>query len=501
MGTANRTAHPTALLIAATALFYALDLIKDLFLYAVFGPARLDAFYGATTVLEAGVRALMLTALSAALMPVLAKAANIGGEELAVRVSAAVACLAAIALSAVAAVGIAFAPQILMIYGFSGSIEGVIVARLVFASLPLFGIEKILRTSIERRGQFGAPVAASLISRLAFLAVIFVFASSGVMSAGLGAFVAASVSLVVMLFSYGRRWQPARLGHPLVGEAWRLLVPLGLAGFFAQSALIDRLFASYLGDGALSILRLANIIYDVPITLFCVSIGVAFFPRMCESASAGAMEELRAQTATALRRALFFTLPAMAGVIALARPLIAVVYERGEFTSADTTAASTALIAYAVGLAGAAVRPILSRTLFALGKHRFFVPLELTLLILNAALNYLFAFTFGWGLWGIALSTAVVSYVDAIVVWLLVRRVSQGGMRVAPAIVKMAFAAAVTGVVAYFLWSAPFGPPAVRLAVAIGLGAIIYFAITAAFRLDEVSHCGEIVRKIFRRTK
>ncbi len=507
-----RTAHPTALLISATIIYYVLDLVKDLYLYGRFGPGQLDAFYGSYTILEAALRAMMFMALGAAMMPVLAEGVREGGEDLAERYGSAVLLLWVPLLLAVAGAGVLFAPEIMSIYGFARTPGAVAIARLVFAGLPLFGIDKVLRTLLERRQQFGVPVAASLVLRVAFLLVVFVFASRwGAVSAGAGSFVslaAAAVFVVGGFYAAGARFRrPLGLGHALVRRTLVLLVPLGIAGVFTQTELVNCIFASHFDKGSLSLLRLARVVYEIPVTLFCVSVGTAVFPRMCEAAAAGDRAALEGHLARALRRAGYFVLPAMFGLMALAYPLIRTVYRRGQFTEHDAGLAAGALVAYSLGLVAWGARPVLDRALYAAGKHKWFIPIEVLTLALTGGLNYLFGIVLGWGIQGLALGTAlaVTAALGArcVLVWRFVCVGRMNGLRAG--LVKMAGAAAGMGIVCYAIWHVmalpPGVPAALGLAAVIVLGAGLYFASTRLLRLEEFDHLRELFDKFVRRRR
>lgn len=509
----RRTAHPAALLISMTVVYHVLDGVRSLYLFGRFGPAELDAFYGAYIILEAAVNAAMLTALGAVMMPALADAAKEGGEELAERFGTTILLLASGALSALAVAGVVLAPKILLLYGFAPSPQSVLTARLIFAVLPFFAVEKIGRIVLEHRQQFGPPVAASLVIRIVFLIVVFALASAwGVVSTGAASLAAAVVTvafLTVAFFAAGARMRrPLPLNHGLLKRAGRLVVPLGIAGFFAQARFVDGVFASYLGAGQMSLLQLGLTVYSVPIALFCVSVGTAAFPRMCEAAAAGDRAKLQEHVATSVRRAMYFTLPTMFGVIVLARPLIRVAYERGAFGAHHTVIAASCLAAYSLGLVAAGMRPLLSRAVFAVHHHAWFIGVELVTLVLNVAFNILFAFVLGLGIVGLALSTTVASFVTTWVLWLLVKKSvgtdQMSGLR--PALFKMAGCAAFMAAVCWALWvfTRPAHDPGavmtgLRLAVVILFGAALYFTSTSVVRLEEYADCRRLFDKFVRR--
>jgi len=512
----SRTPHPTALLISTTVVYYLLDWVKDIYLYARFGPADLDPFYGSYAIFDAAVNVSMLTAIAAVMMPAMAGAFRQGGERLVERLGTTVLVFAAAALSAVAAAAAFFAPGVLAIYGFPPSPEGVLIARLVFAVLPLWGVEKIVRLILEHRGRFGPPVAASLIVRVVFLAVVFASASSwGAVGAGAGTLAGAAASVLFLAVAYFVTG--ARLRAPLVPWRERLehrwlppLLMLWLANLVAQSPFVDLIFASYFERGSLSLLRLGARIYDVPIALFCVSVGTAIFPRMCDAAASGDRAALQRHIETGMRRAMYFVLPSMFGLVALARPLVQVIYRRGEFTENDAGIVAGCLTAYSLGLFAAGMRPLLQRAVYAVRKHAWLIPVEIATLILNVAFNYVFAILLGWGILGLAASTSVVSFAMLAVWWILTRRlVGVEHMRtLRPALTRMAGCAAFMCAACVIAWrsTAPAvypGAPAtaLRLAAVVAFGAALYFAGTAALGLEEYADCRSLLRKFLSRAE
>lgn len=508
----TRTAHPTALLISTTVVYYLLDWIKDIYLYARFGPAKLDPFYGSYAIFDAAVNVSMLTAIAAVMMPAMAGAYRQGGERLVERLGTTVLVFAAAALSVVAAGAAVFAPSVLAIYGFRPTSEGILIARLVFAVLPLWGVEKIIRLILEHKGRFGPPVAASLIVRVVFLVVVFASASSwGPVSAGAGSLAGAAASvlfLVVAYFVAGARLRAPLVpgGEPLEHRWLPPLLMLWLANLVAQSPFVDLIFASYFERGSLSLLRLGARIYDVPIALFCVSVGTAIFPRMCDVAAAGDRAALQHHIETGMRRAMYFVLPSMFGLVALARPLVQVIYRRGEFSDRDAGLVTGCLVAYSLGLFAAGMRPLLQRAAYAVRKYAWLILIEVTTLVLNVVFNYVFAILLGWGILGLAFSTTVVSLAMLVVWWILTKRfVGVEHMRTLRlALTKMAACAAFMCAACIIAWRSIAPEPggvagALRLAAVVAFGAALYFAGTSALGLEEYADCRSLLRKFLSR--
>jgi putative peptidoglycan lipid II flippase len=322
--------------------------------------------------------------------------------------------------------------------------------------------------------------------------------------------VAAGFLVAALWWAGVRLRRPLSPGHPLLRRMWAVLLPLGLAGLFQQYELVDRIFASYFGRGSLSLLRLGSRLYEAPIALFCVSVGTAVFPRMCAAGASGDRAALQVHLATSVRRAMYFTLPAMLGILALADPFVRVAFQRGAFGEADTVVAARCLMAYALGLAAAGLRPLLARAVFAVNRHAWYILVEVLALVLNVALNVVFALVLGWGVFGVAFSTAVTSFVVAGVLWVLVSRFvgldEMAGLRAA--LVKMAGCATLMGAACYGLWhvTAPARAPGlavtgVRLGAVVAFGAALYVAATSMVRLEEYEDLRGLYDKFIRRRR
>jgi putative peptidoglycan lipid II flippase len=511
----RKTAHPTALLVSTTVAYYLLDLIKRIFLYAYFGPQQLDAYVASYSLMEAAVNATMFTALAAVMMPTLAAAEREGGVELAERYGSTVLLLSTVLLAGTAVAGMVFAPELLALYGFTATPAGLIVVRLVFAVLPCFGAEKILRQMLEQRGRFGPPVAASLVQRVVFLVVVIALAATAdLMAAGVAALAAGVAAAGFLLLAHrrigGRLRAPLGLRSPWVRRTGALLLPLGIAGFFAQAPLVDGLFASYFGRGSLSLLQLAVGVYTIPIALFCISVGTAAFPRMCASAAEGDLPALQRHIAVAVRRSQYFLLPSMFGVVVLARPLIRVAFQHGEFSPFYTPITANCLVAYALGLAALGMRPILARAIYAVNRFRWFVAVELVTLALNVAFNLLFAVQFGWGIVGLALSTSLASFITTAMLWgLTARFIGVDRMRgLVSSLVRMAACAALMGAAVYGMWAlaasfAEDGPwtLAASLGGCVATGAGLYFLATAVAGIEEFADLRGLFDKLIRRAR
>jgi len=291
---------------------------------------------------------------------------------------------------------------------------------------------------------------------------------------------------------------------PELRQILRLMGP-GMLGVAAVN--INVLVNTYLAaaqEGAVSWLGYAFRLMYVPIGLFGVSIATAALPDLSRHAHDGDAIAIRRGVSSALRLMLMLNVPAMIGLIVLAEPIVALLYERGKFTYADTLATASALRFYAPGLIGYSVVKIASPTFYSLGTSRTPVMVSVASVMLNLVLNILLVQVMGFK--GLALGTAVAAMFNAgTLLWLLRRRLGGlEGRRVTIAFVKITAAALVMGMAAALAAARldtvmPGSGEVMRgLRVAIAIGAALVALVISA-RLLRIEEFTQATERVLRR--
>jgi putative peptidoglycan lipid II flippase len=190
---------------------------------------------------------------------------------------------------------------------------------------------------------------------------------------------------------------------------------------------------------------------------------------------------------------LALNIPATFGLIALAAPIVSLIFERGRFTATDTAATARALQFYALGLVGYSIVRIISPAFYAM--HRAHVPVvaSMTSVAVNVALNVVLVRVMG--LAGLALGTSVAAMVNAVMQVVLLRRALGGieATRIAVTFFKSTVAATAMALTAWFAeaWLATLIPgggttlQAVRVFAAIALAVAVLSAAAWLLRLSE----------------
>jgi putative peptidoglycan lipid II flippase len=283
----------------------------------------------------------------------------------------------------------------------------------------------------------------------------------------------------------------------------------GVIGMAATqfNVFVNTLLATSTVEGAVSWLNYAFRLMYLPIGLFGVSIATATLPTVSRQSTDKDFAAVRETVTDGLSLMLMLNIPSMVGLIVLAEPIVRLLFERGHFSPADTTATAAALQFYAIGLIGYSVVRILSPVFYALGRNRTPVMVSIAAVVVNASLNYGLVRVMSYR--GLALGTSIAAIFNATTLLVLLRAHLHGlnESRLVGAIVRMTLASGVMGAVAFYshqllaawLPSHGFLVQAVRLGVAIGLAVLVLAASAWLLRIREFNAGMAVVARRLRR--
>jgi putative peptidoglycan lipid II flippase len=160
---------------------------------------------------------------------------------------------------------------------------------------------------------------------------------------------------------------------------------------------------------------------QLPLGIFGVALGTVTLPLLSRLVVAGRMDAFRSELARAMRWAMLLTLPAMAGLMMLAEPIISVVYQHGKFNAYEAAQAAGALRFYAIGLAGYAALKVLVNAFYALDRRKTPMLVSFLAVGLNLLFNWIFTVRLGWGHRGLAFSTGCIATCNFLLLYLLMR--------------------------------------------------------------------------------
>lgn len=193
-------------------------------------------------------------------------------------------------------------------------------------------------------------------------------------------------------------WRPgwSLLRTPTVREVALLMGPSLLGAAIYQINLASsRLFAFHLDESAASYLNYASRLMELPMGMFAIAVATVVFPLLASHASAGNTGGFCHAFRQGVRLNLAVTVPAGAGLILLAEPIIRVLFQAGEFTAADTEACVPVLAVFAAALPFHALSSLCVRAFHAVKDTQAPLQAAIASLVANLALSLILPRYFG----------------------------------------------------------------------------------------------------------
>lgn len=384
----RRIAKNAGIVGAGTLVSRLLGLVRDQTIAAVFSRGITDAFFVAFTIPNVLRQLLAEGAIQNAVLPVLVEVREKEGEDAARRFFRAIRGISLLALFAVTAAGVGFAPTLVDLFagGYAdvpGQLERtVLLTRWVFPYIVCMGTAALGSAALNTHGRFVATSFAPGLLNVCFVAFSLVL--PGLLGArgydtglalAFGA-LAGGVLQVVAQWPSLRRigyLEMPRLAfdHPGVKEVLRRMGPMLFGiGVYYVDVLLARRFLSELGLGAQSYFSWAMRLCDFPQGIFVMALQAAALPSLARLAARGQMDELGRTFAFGMRLAMFVAIPATALFVGLSEPLVVLLFQRGEFDAESATETAHALVAQGAGVwLIAAVRQLLG-VYYAVGDTR-----------------------------------------------------------------------------------------------------------------------------------
>jgi len=355
-----------------TLLSRVLGLARDLMMAAFLGAGPVaEAFLVAFSLPNLFRRFFAEGAFNIAFVPLFSKKLE-GGEDAQEFARDAFAGLAFI-VTVLTVLGVIFMPLLVtaMAAGFRGDARfdlAVIYGRIAFPYIMMISLSALLSGVLNASGYFVAAAAAPVLLNIVF--------------------VTAQLALVWM--ATRRAGYSFKLRRPrMTPELKRLAIiaaPAALAGGVVQiNLLVGRQVASVY-DGAVAWLSYADRLYQLPLGVVGIAIGIVLLPDLTRRLRAGDEAGGRDAFNRAAEISLALTIPAAIALILVPVPLTAVLFERGQFSADDTAATALAVAVYGMGLPAFVLHKTLQPLYFAREDTKRPFYYALVAMVLNAAI-------------------------------------------------------------------------------------------------------------------
>jgi len=228
--------------------------------------------------------------------------------------------------------------------------------------------------------------------------------------------------LFVAVFRKGFKYKPViDFKMPELKMLLVMLAPVMVSTFINEINLIaDRNFASSLPVGTISSLNYAGKTINILIGTIGASVATVLYPRMSKYAAQDNIAEIRRCVTGSVNKLIPILLPAVVGIIILARPIVRIVFERGEFTDQNTKMAMEGLQMYAPLLVFSCINVIFIRALFSVRDTKTPAIITAISVAIGIALKFLFIGPLAHK--GLALSSSISAMLSLVLLFFALRR-------------------------------------------------------------------------------
>jgi len=505
---------------------FARDVVISAALGASAGPAA-DAYNTALNFPNLFRRIFAEGAFAAAFVPAYAKTLKTEGEAVADQV-------ATDALAAVAAVTVVLTilaqltmPWLMTVINI-GFLDdparfklAVILTQITMPYLPCMAIASLLSGVLNARGRFIVSGAYPILLNLIMLVAVIPAKGDQI-----GAAYAASWGVAVAgVAQAGLCWWAARkaganirLTMPRLTPAVKAIIITAIPAAIGNSATQINVFisgnlSSFVAGGR-TWLATADRLYQLPLGLVGVAIGIALLPKLSAAVASKDHGQQQASMDEALALSMALTLPAAAALLAMPYFLIDALFTRGAFLQVDAVNTAQALFQFGWGVPAFVLIRILAPAFFARGDTRRPMAFSLISVAVNAALAFVLMFGLKMGISGIAAAVSAAAWTNALLLGATLWR--RGHYRPSPAaasrLARILLASIGLGVVVGVAsWARPMlqapveallgalgsnhGAKELTLLVVVAAGGLTYVALAFATRAITVAEIKGLIRK------
>jgi putative peptidoglycan lipid II flippase len=520
----SRRARNTAIFSILTGLSRVAGLGREIVARSYFGTSGAMSAFTLAFQVPNLIRALVAdAALSSAFVPVFSELLENKRRREALHLASALAGLLLVALTALTLAFILVAPALMPLFTGHDSTPvlddlAVGLSQVLFPIVVLLGLNGLVVGILNAHEHFTIPALAPLVWNLVIIGGLVgltpLFEGDDRLYAyAIGVLAGTLVQLVMCLPQLRSIGYPLRISFdfrrdPRVRQVLLLMLPVSLGlGLINVSLLVNSAIGFLVSNEAPTAIDAAFRIYMLPQGMFSVAVATVLFPVLSRLATRRDAAGLQALIGSGMRQISLLLIPSAAAFLALATPIVRLVYERGAFDAESTAQASEALFWFSFSLPVSGITLLLTRSFFSLQRPWLPTRLALVSIVVNIAVSLALYKPMGIG--GVVLGTTV----SNVVLCVLEARVLSRGLgglelgRTLRAVLLIAAASALLGVLAYGVWygldsllGRSLPAQLISVGVALTVGGLAYGAVLLRSGLPEARQIYDLFANRLRRS-
>ncbi len=509
----RRIARAAGTVMFAIVLGQIAGLMRGILVARAFGASpALDAFFAANRVSETLFLLVAGGALGSAFIPTFTGLLAKDEKDSAWRLASSIAAAVTLTLTALSLLIGIFAPQVVrfaLAPGFAADPElfslTIALLRIQLISAVLFGLGGVIIGILNAHQVFLTPALTPAVYQLGIIfGAVFLAPSMGIYGLAWGVVIGAAFYLLVQLPQLIKlisnlqfpivNYRALGIHDPTVRQVFLLMGPRLLGVAVVQlNFWVNTWLASKMTAGSVTGLYYGFSLMLMAQAAIAQSVAIAAMPTFSVQHALGKLDEMRSSLASSLRGVILLALPASVGLIILREPIIALLYQRGEFDGRSVQIVAWALLWYAAGLLGHSIMEVLTRAFYAQQDTKTPVIIGTIAMTLNVIFSVGFSRMFAAVGWmphgGLALANSLATALEAAALFVVLRnRLGgiEGGHILRGAIRSLVAAAGMTIMLFGLLTYSKVLSVWMLVPAGVALGGMAYFGVLFILRAPEL---------------
>ncbi len=494
-----------SLIFIITVISKFLGLFRDIVFAKYYGTGYVaNAFFAAIRIPTQLVDIILSSAIVSTFVPIFNQVLQKDGKDKANKFANNFVNIVALISTAIAIIGIIFAPQIVkaLAGGFDTQTFNLTVEliKITFPMIIFTAIAYSLVGFLQSYGQFNIPAMISAVSNLVIIIFLLLFREKFGIHGVAGCMLFAWLLQVLIQVPFAKKYgYPFRLHIDFKDEnikrVFLLSIPILIStAVLPINNLVSTRLASGMGDNAVSAMEYAYKLYVVISGVFTYAIGNIIFPEMSRASADDNKEEYKEIINKAMRMMIYILIPLTIGITIFSKDIISVIYERGEFTAESTLITSSILTFFSAGIIGSGIVEVMNKAFYAKQDTKSPLIAGIIMIIINVILCVTLSKFLD--VKGLALATSITAIVNAItLMYMANKNVKIITKELGTFIAKVVISALVMGVVVYLLNNYLQASSLInifRMIIGAAMGVVTYYLMTYLLKANEI--------KLFKKT-
>lgn len=500
----SKVAKTTVLIMALTIFSKFLGLIREQVLAYAYGVGMYTDIYVTAMKMPTVLFAAIGGAIATSLIPIYSKINEEKGSEEAQKFLSNLINIVSLLCIVMVIFGMIFTEPLVKLFaiGFTGEKLAITInfVRIILWAIILIGLNNIIGSYLQLNNNFMIPALIGIPYNVIIIASIIISTKTNVYVLIIGSLIALAAQVIFQLPAVKKTGMKYKAGINLNDENVKQMIILVLpvligVGVEQINTLVDGTLASTFGEGVVSAFNYANRLYGFVSAIFVTSILSVVYPMMAKSLASNDKVAFKESIRKTMNVLIIFIIPICVGTIVLSNPIVKILFQRGQFNSADTVMTANILMVYILGIIAFSLRNVMSRAFYSLHDTKTPMINGAIAIIFNIVLNIIFSKYMGYI--GLALATTISAFIGLLLFILsMQKKVGSFGLRnILFTSIKSIIASLIMGLITSFAYGKLNGRlgygsinEIITLGIAITLGAIVYAIVITILKVEETSY-------------